>query len=719
MRRETRLGGAFAAVLLALAALLQAPVLAAEPGFHAAYFSESAFLGLQAGQTGQFSVGFTNTGDRAWEKGVANSGASLHTAAPLDNTTDHAAGWGPTWVAPNIYSRQINDLVAPGQIGFFLYDVKVPAGTPNGPHTFYGRPVIDGVGPLEDYGYYQIATVVASTYTLSITSSSPSSPSISATPNILGTGAPPLTLVTISEGSTAVGSATSSSDGSFTVSITTALTSGAHSLVASAAGATSSTAFTYTVGTSTTTPTTTTPTTTTSGTITMSRPGLHSIILTFSKAVNAGPIVASNFKINSANFPSTPRLQTGNLSVALDFPSTSLLGIGTHVLDVYGITYQDGTTGSPNPTSFTYTTTADTTTPAMSSISAVGTATIEVTYSEPMQSQAYFPATNSVDVGARYQINDQNGAASGITVTAATMGLTYTDNALFNNTKVRLTLSSAPSTSQTYTLIVQSVADPAGNVLTSGSTTFSMASVQAPTISSISATQLSLTVTYSKAMAHAATAGATSATTCAGTGTQIDNKSNYTMQSPMSTALANAATTCLISSDERTVTFTFPNSTGYAQGSYTYSIANVSDVITTANTINPNPSTGSVSATQSVPKLASVAYMSSNAFTVTFSETMSNPDATSTTSARTPDNYAVTANSGSGTANGTYGSYCSSGTPTVSTSDSKTFTVQCPGSARWSTESGNSNTVSVRRAVDSDASQTFTNSSEALTFTVP
>jgi len=130
-------------------------------GFHAAYFSESDFLAKSQGQTGQFAVGYTNTGDRAWVQGAAGQQANLATAAPLDNTNDFTAGWSNGWLSSNRYTAQNAALVAPGQIGFFIYNFTVPAAAVAGEHRFYGREVIDGVTFMEDYGYYQSVTVGA------------------------------------------------------------------------------------------------------------------------------------------------------------------------------------------------------------------------------------------------------------------------------------------------------------------------------------------------------------------------------------------------------------------------------------------------------------------------------------------------------------------------------------------------------------------------------
>lgn len=135
------------------------PAQAATAGYHAAYFSETDFLTLSPGTSGQFAVGYLNSGDRSWAQGTATQ-ANLATAVPLDNTRDFSAGWSVGWASANRYATQNASVVSPGQVGFFIYNVTVPAAAPNGEHRFYGRPVIDGLAFLEDYGYYQSVTVV-------------------------------------------------------------------------------------------------------------------------------------------------------------------------------------------------------------------------------------------------------------------------------------------------------------------------------------------------------------------------------------------------------------------------------------------------------------------------------------------------------------------------------------------------------------------------------
>lgn len=229
--RLTRL--ALSAVMtfaIAASTLSAAAPAAAAAGFHAAFFSESDFLSLAPGQSGQFAVGYTNTGDQAWVRGATNQQANLATAAPLDNTT--LSAWNSGWLSANRYAAQGAALVAPGQIGFFTYTVKVPTSQPTGVVNFYGRPVIDGVTFLEDYGYYQAVNVAAGS--VLITSTLPVSPNANPRPTVNGTGAGVSCTVTVYEGTAALGSGTSDASTNFVVGLSTSLSTGAHVLTASA-----------------------------------------------------------------------------------------------------------------------------------------------------------------------------------------------------------------------------------------------------------------------------------------------------------------------------------------------------------------------------------------------------------------------------------------------------------------------------------------------------
>jgi len=147
---------------LALTATVGVIPASAAAGYHAAFFSESNYLTKSPGESGQFVVGYTNTGDRPWVKGTPNQQATLATDGPADNLNDFNAGWGSGWLSSNRYTAQDASLVAPGQVGFFTYSFTVPANAPAGEHRFNGRAVIDGVTRMEDYGYYHSVIVTRS-----------------------------------------------------------------------------------------------------------------------------------------------------------------------------------------------------------------------------------------------------------------------------------------------------------------------------------------------------------------------------------------------------------------------------------------------------------------------------------------------------------------------------------------------------------------------------
>ena len=225
----------FSLVALTLGSAVHAGPAAAATGFHAAFAAESAFLTLSAGQSGQFAVGFTNTGDRPWVKGLVRNQANLATANPLGNTTDFTAGWANGWLSPNRYAAQQAAVVAPEQVGYFVYSITVPAGAPLGEHRFYGRPLIEGVTWLEDVGYYQSVTVVGGVVSRStaITGVSPAGPSTNTRPTVSGTTGVAGCTVTVFDEGIAVGWGTTDASGSFAIR-TDALAVGTHSLSASA-----------------------------------------------------------------------------------------------------------------------------------------------------------------------------------------------------------------------------------------------------------------------------------------------------------------------------------------------------------------------------------------------------------------------------------------------------------------------------------------------------
>src|SRR5687768_16202816 len=69
MRAASRVVVALVALLLS-GLLPPAPANGLTPGFDSSYAGESAFLILQQGSTGQFTVFFMNTGQTTWRKGT-------------------------------------------------------------------------------------------------------------------------------------------------------------------------------------------------------------------------------------------------------------------------------------------------------------------------------------------------------------------------------------------------------------------------------------------------------------------------------------------------------------------------------------------------------------------------------------------------------------------------------------------------------------------------
>jgi len=359
-------------------------------GYHAAYFSESDFLARSPGQTGQFAVGYTNTGDQAWVKGAAGQQANLATAAPLDNTNDFTAGWSNGWLSANRYTAQNAALVAPGQIGFFIYNFTVPAAAPAGEHRFYGREVIDGVTFMEDYGYYQSVTVTAGS--VLIGSTTPTSPSTVNQPVVNGTGATAASTVTVFSGTTAVGTATADSAGAFALT-TSVLADGCNILTASSSGPTTGTtaasgnSVTYCVDR-------TAPTVST-----VTGPNGGTIVVTFNEAVNSsatsGAGAANPANYNLASFGVLSGCAGTTIAASTDKTTYTIsLGAGCimaspsgQTLTVSNVADTAGNVMTSQAVAFTVN---DTTGPTISSASASAvaggtTTTVTVTFNEPVQ----------------------------------------------------------------------------------------------------------------------------------------------------------------------------------------------------------------------------------------------------------------------------------------------------------------------------------------------
>src|SRR5687768_9040381 len=107
------------------------PANAAVPGYDSAYAGESAFLNLNQGQTGTFTVFFANTGSTSWVKGT---GTQVDLAACLeDKVTCNAqdaseATWNSGWLSATRYTSTVQTATPPGSLGTFSYNITAPTG---------------------------------------------------------------------------------------------------------------------------------------------------------------------------------------------------------------------------------------------------------------------------------------------------------------------------------------------------------------------------------------------------------------------------------------------------------------------------------------------------------------------------------------------------------------------------------------------------------------
>jgi hypothetical protein len=131
---------------------------AAVSGYDSAYFGESAFLTLGPGQSGQFAVGFNNTGSTGWLTG-STSQVDLAICLPdktTCNTVSPNAAFASSWLGVTDYATTSTTYVGPGQTGYFVYNVTVPTGTAPGTYRFNGDLALHGTASMiHPQGYYQ------------------------------------------------------------------------------------------------------------------------------------------------------------------------------------------------------------------------------------------------------------------------------------------------------------------------------------------------------------------------------------------------------------------------------------------------------------------------------------------------------------------------------------------------------------------------------------
>jgi hypothetical protein len=123
-------------------------------GYHSRWASQSAYPTLAPGAvSGPLSITFTNTGARAWVKGILGQQANLGVVGDVETW----ASLGIGWPSANRVAMQLEGTVQPGGSGTFVFQVRAPS-TP-GVYRIAVRPVIDGTVWMEDQGVFLVITV--------------------------------------------------------------------------------------------------------------------------------------------------------------------------------------------------------------------------------------------------------------------------------------------------------------------------------------------------------------------------------------------------------------------------------------------------------------------------------------------------------------------------------------------------------------------------------
>ena len=165
---------------------------AAVSGYDSAYFGESAFLTLGPGQSGQFAVGFNNTGSTGWLTG-STSQVDLAICLPdkvTCNTISPNAAFASNWLSSTDYATTSTTYVGPGQTGYFVYNVAVPTTATPGTYRFNGDLALHGTAStIHPQGYYQDVQVP--------NVGAPSKLACSATPSSLEAGSTQTSTVTV------------------------------------------------------------------------------------------------------------------------------------------------------------------------------------------------------------------------------------------------------------------------------------------------------------------------------------------------------------------------------------------------------------------------------------------------------------------------------------------------------------------------------------------
>jgi len=135
------------------------------PGFHAAWYGQSGYATLCAGERSTAVVAFYNSGSRGWVAGRMGEVAYLGTwnPEPGQDRPSVLGGDGTngspstSWPRFNRVAIQPADYVGPGQVAWFQFTIVAPSSP--GTYRLAIRPLIEGAQWLEDYGVFWYVTV--------------------------------------------------------------------------------------------------------------------------------------------------------------------------------------------------------------------------------------------------------------------------------------------------------------------------------------------------------------------------------------------------------------------------------------------------------------------------------------------------------------------------------------------------------------------------------
>ena len=153
--------------LLLSGLLLPSRANALTPGFDSSYAGESAFLTLQHGATGPFTVFFMNTGQTAWRKGSptqVNLTVCLENKISCNVRSPHADWNDGTWLSDRAYATHTQVEVPPGAIGTFTYRVRAPfTAAGDATYRFNGDLALSSGEQLHPEGYYHEVSIPRTT----------------------------------------------------------------------------------------------------------------------------------------------------------------------------------------------------------------------------------------------------------------------------------------------------------------------------------------------------------------------------------------------------------------------------------------------------------------------------------------------------------------------------------------------------------------------------